>query len=1622
MLYTQKNVNSSYLYDEIYILKIWTNFVERALKCKYYCGNANGADLNGFVTNLFTAANSLSLPQARQSGIICNPNNTLYLIPGINRSVSICGKVNFETHHSAGINEITDNLKLACNQIKSWNSTAGLEKITAHEIIFCYRPSNNHWALGQLSLSFSDVDISTTIKIIDPLGQGQLLPAIAEDIKTLVSTIFAKPIIQILPPNNTHIKQQHDGTSCGAITAENGKFILLGISEKLNTIYPQDALALRLAHLNDVQDENFSKKQWQRQFDDHEITGGKLANADLVKTALSKHIEKLSPEDKKIAKSLFNTLYHVNEACKNYGDFIEKLQKLLKKQRTQAGLAQNDITDLSRYLPNQTYLPNHLEQLISDPYGPIKIAIKEWLRKQKGRCKIGDKDIYDYIFNDKNEYIDGVAGFLDDFADAYKRVQRPKPPEELSEIDKNKALLLSYYAFSQAFMNGGFYQVNDLVYKANTLLLSSKDKNALQLLKQRFNQELTDVDDGLGKYVKEEKNYITIIKLFLESEIKEQVSDKLHILELTDEQFSLLILAINCYNAAIIKPGKASTTSQTGSAGTHFEEKIQAYFLVLMLTDHVIPILSRDDFSWICLQAEAQGYKTDDCVICFAAGSADEQKLLCQVKRRLDNDFEKAISYAWEDFNNSSQFNPKKDKIIFATTTYSEVYHLKAIISAAETSPDHSHYYSLITQQDTQAAAFEKIQEIICINYRLDKHSPDTDKKLFDFIKVLGVIEFSFDLKQGKDEVDIISLIKNRTNCTARQAEQKWASLLKIISEFNERGGKILKSQIHSKFADFFNVAILNSFQADLYRSIDDYFVGREVELTEIEERLFADGSGKNKKILALRGDGGVGKTFLAAKVISRNQGHDKPFRYCYFFNAENPADLVQQYSDFLAQQGIPVSHLINEKTKKEKVIHWLNDHSGWVVLYDNAANHRQINSFLPNRNSGYILVTTRSHSFAPNDKDITQMSENDAVALVKSELNDEVVIEDAELKKLAVELDNNPLALAQAANYIRQRKITVDIYLERYEQSKQKILSFEGLKHRTLTHICVFSTWDMILQEIKETPQIVDLLIICSFLSASGIPHKLLTVFIPEGNDLEDLLVALENYSLIRQQANSVTIHRVLQDVIIVKQKIDKRYEFWLKKIIMTLANQLDFDRNDLNNLIYVKQLIPHVNKMIKLGETEKTEAFADLLYQASLYELDILGSTKYVKTRFEEALSLYTSFGLADKIRKTQRQVSKTLMRQNKFSDAEKVLRKVLPADEANYTIENHCDLANLLLRLKPKIGQKKVFEDSTVLIDDKDKTNENLTKAKAHLTSALNQAKKDYDENNTKKISREYAMVLHYLGNYYFRIGQFQEAYNKYSTSLVIKREAYSKDHFEVARTLHQMGLCSNRQKDYATAISHLADAYEIRRHYHNGNEQIATLKFYSWALIKNINYKLAKDILEKRLELENVLELPTDDTHYWLSLLCSKITNREEALTHLDKIKKDSKKVSSLKAALIDAKDIDQLIKNEGEKIENDDGEVDKDSDAFSENYQTPSPTQAMRTLSGALIANIGTATAVSSTLQASTSISRGQSRNDHHSAGQGENSGLTNEGTAVDEQTPIVTNQPTEQISERYLRH
>jgi hypothetical protein len=368
------------------------------------------------------------------------------------------------------------------------------------------------------------------------------------------------------------------------------------------------------------------------------------------------------------------------------------------------------------------------------------------------------------------------------------------------------------------------------------------------------------------------------------------------------------------------------------------------------------------------------------------------------------------------------------------------------------------------------------------------------------------------------------------------------------------------------------------------FPSLGKLFKGRDADLEELRTSLRDTGTRRAAIVgKAVHGQGGVGKTRLAVEYAWRYE-KDYPAALL-FIVAESRLGLSRNIA---ALAGVDVLDLPEKTMAPESVqaavIRWLRDHPGWLLILDNvdtAEAADAVEGLFAKLLGGDVLITSRlpnwSSAVTTYELDLLDDDASLAFLLEKTESRRRKTEDDRALAlRLARELGNLSLALAQASAFIVTNRLSFAGYLKNLATSRRAVMEWADARLMDGYERSVASTYQTTYVQVNEPAR--RLLHRLAWLAAESIPEALLEIPVSGQAESEQLeaLAELENYSLVTraQETPSFTVHRLLQDVMRQKLSLAKEAaESGLVEAVEWVAAGLEYpDASEFRS-----ELVPH-------------------------------------------------------------------------------------------------------------------------------------------------------------------------------------------------------------------------------------------------------------------------------------------------------------------------------------------------------------------------------------------------------------------------------------------------------------
>ena len=261
-------------------------------------------------------------------------------------------------------------------------------------------------------------------------------------------------------------------------------------------------------------------------------------------------------------------------------------------------------------------------------------------------------------------------------------------------------------------------------------------------------------------------------------------------------------------------------------------------------------------------------------------------------------------------------------------------------------------------------------------------------------------------------------------------------------------------------------------------------FTGREDLLATVQGRLLG---GNRAVVQALQGMGGVGKTQLAIEYAHRfADGYD----VAWWVNSEQAGLIGDQFAALGAALG-SVQPGAGTEAVRAAVLADLHQRGRWLLVFDNAESPDAVRPWLPG-GGGHVLITSRARAWAeiaaPVEVDVLARAESVAI------LQDRVTgLSERDADRLAAELGDLPLAVAQAAGFMAETWMPAAQYLDLLQTHAGQLLD-QATPGSSYPRSLAAATALIADRLGAEDPAAAQLASVCAFLAPEPVPEDLFT------------------------------------------------------------------------------------------------------------------------------------------------------------------------------------------------------------------------------------------------------------------------------------------------------------------------------------------------------------------------------------------------------------------------------------------------------------------------------------------------------------------------------------------------
>jgi len=554
-------------------------------------------------------------------------------------------------------------------------------------------------------------------------------------------------------------------------------------------------------------------------------------------------------------------------------------------------------------------------------------------------------------------------------------------------------------------------------------------------------------------------------------------------------------------------------------------------------------------------------------------------------------------------------------------------------------------------------------------------------------------------------------------------------------------------------------------------------FTGRDELLTQLQASL-RSGQATALTQQAIHGLGGVGKTQLAVEHAFR---HTADYDVVWWIRSEQTATLAADYAALAQRLDLAEKDATEQAVVVEAVRRWLDQHSRWLLIFDNVNEPKDLDLYRPQGSGGQILITSRYAAWRGKAQPL-EVEELDRAESIKFLLKRTGQTDESAANKLAEALGDLPLALEHAGAYVDATGISLAEYLKLFESYQTALFDEEG-SEPTEYPVSITKTWDLAFQQVQQQlPAAVDLLNLCAFFAPDDIPLDMIragTEFLPEGLreavqnplSLNKAIAALRCYSLIDLDDGMLSVHRMVQAVTRDRMSQEER-ERWIESVVGLVNESFPLNSDEVATWAECARLLPHAFIAARYAEAMKValDITGELLNQVGGGYLRTRVLLPQAKLSLEQALRIDEDMYGSEHptVARDLSNLSLVLRDLGDLVGAKGVIERALHIDEDTYGSEHQ----TVAIRLN-NLG--------LVLSDLGD-----LFGAKAAYERALR-----IDEVIYGTEDAIVAIVVNNLGNILQDLRDLEGAKVAYERALRISEAVYGPEHLTVATMMNNLG---------------------------------------------------------------------------------------------------------------------------------------------------------------------------------------------------------------------------------------
>lgn len=262
--------------------------------------------------------------------------------------------------------------------------------------------------------------------------------------------------------------------------------------------------------------------------------------------------------------------------------------------------------------------------------------------------------------------------------------------------------------------------------------------------------------------------------------------------------------------------GGIASPALTGGKGIHFEERVAASFVSLMLAGGYVPGISNVAIVKVKVQGKSRGYETDDVIVyCEHSTTKRKRKLIGQAKLGIaftkgNPEFKETIVRAWQDFNNSKVFSKGRHADIIALITgpisATDRNSIRPLLDHVRACESAEEFFTNMRLGKLFGVDIHKKLEVFRKHLDFANKCKVGDKEVYEFLCHFHVLCYDLDIRTGVNQAFLDTVIYNATGIDPTGI---WGRICQEVAQANQNAGTLSKETLPEDLVSQFHRTLI---------------------------------------------------------------------------------------------------------------------------------------------------------------------------------------------------------------------------------------------------------------------------------------------------------------------------------------------------------------------------------------------------------------------------------------------------------------------------------------------------------------------------------------------------------------------------------------------------------------------------------------------------------------------------------------------------------------------------------------------------------------------------------------------------------------------------------------------